>query len=253
MRWWHDGRRHDGDTVGQHTIRLASPTRDPQRLLRLTQEHLQRLVLAAPVLDIGLHADECQPLRGDTAALFALDGAAGPHGLSLQADALHTTAAQHAQRDALLSLLDRLSVRLGEQHVQQGGIVADHRLEHAQHWQPAVRCAPTTLSRGASSLSLPGWPQPCWVLPQPLPLALAHEPGGLRERPLYQGPLRLLAGPHRIEAGWWDDQAGHASVARDYYLASSAHAGLLWIYKARPASGPTPHTTGPWFLHGVFA
>jgi protein ImuB len=90
-------------------------------------------------------------------------------------------------------------------------------------------------------------PQPCWILPSPLPLALNSKgPSGLAERPIYQGPLQLLAGPHRVEAGWWDD----LTVARDYYVAHSEHAGLLWVFRERHA----PDTRrSPWFLHGFFA
>ncbi len=51
------------------------------------------------------------------------------------------------------------------------------------------------------------------------------------------GPLTLLAGPQRVEAGWWgvgDDMGvGSALALRDYFLARSAHMGLLWIYRER--------------------
>ena len=284
LGWWHDGRRHDGSRTGQHTIRLASPSRDLDRLGRLLHEHLQRITLESPVTDLKLHADEVQRLAPDSLQLFQDPGAVGPHGLSAQPDALLTTAAQRAQRDALLALLDRLSVRLGSSRVQQGRVVPDHRLEHAQHWAPALDLAhatplavphrapdtvagnvpsdkPAAPSSATSSACPPpprhlidDLPHPCWVLAQPLPLAMAREPGGLRERPLYQGPLQLLAGPHRVEAGWWDDVSAHPAVARDYYLASSAHAGLLWVFKARPMGPDAPEGQhSPWYLHGFFA
>jgi protein ImuB len=65
----------------------------------------------------------------------------------------------------------------------------------------------------------------------------------------------LLAGPHRIEAGWWGETSDSLTV-RDYYLASSPGAGLLWVFKTRPAAhevalASTPPS--PWFLHGLFA
>ncbi len=267
LTWLHDGRRHDAEREGRHTIRLGSPSRDPQRLGRLLNEHLQRLVLQAPVTDLSLHADDIERQAPDSLQLFQTPGALGPHGLSAEADALITPAAQRAQRDALLALVDKLSVRLGHDRVLQGQVVADHRLEQAQRWWPA---AESTAPNSTPSASVPGasssaatamWaglPQPCWVLAEPVPLHLSSEPSGLRERPLYQGPLQLLAGPHRIEAGWWDDTPGHAAIARDYYLASSAKAGLLWVYKTRPMEadgpqGPTGSDRSPWFLHGFFA
>lgn len=90
-------------------------------------------------------------------------------------------------------------------------------------------------------------PQPCWLLPDPLPLALDRTWG---QHPLYQGQLTLLAGPHRVEAGWWDAGTQHDRVTRDYYLASSPQAGLLWIYKHQQA---VDDTRSPWYLHGFFA
>lgn len=284
LSWLHDGRRHDAEREGRHTIRLGSPSRDPQRLGRLLNEHLQRLTLQAPVTELSLHADAIERQPPDSLQLFQTPGALGPHGLSAEADALLTPAAQRAQRDALLALIDKLSVRLGEGRVLQGQVVPDHRLEQAQRWWPAAATATAPSARAAvvgmaspaelghaaravpeqklvyaTSAATPtavwaGLPQPCWLLAEPVPLHLSSEPSGLRERPLYQGPLQLLAGPHRIEAGWWDDTPGHAAVARDYYLASSAKAGLLWVYKTRAmGSHDAAHDRSPWFLHGFFA
>jgi protein ImuB len=49
----------------------------------------------------------------------------------------------------------------------------------------------------------------------------------------------LLAGPERIEAGWWDGE----DVVRDYFIARTRAGSLSWIYRA----------TEGWFLHGLFA
>lgn len=57
-----------------------------------------------------------------------------------------------------------------------------------------------------------------------------------------------------IQNGWWHrvaDEAGaaHAQTAvRDYYVALSEHAGVLWIYQTRLASDEIG-----WFLQGMFA
>jgi protein ImuB len=72
-------------------------------------------------------------------------------------------------------------------------------------------------------------------------------------RPLYQGVLLLLVGPHRLESGWWDRSliegaATSRNVVRDYWVALSEHAGLLWIFQTRLASDEAA-----WFLHGTFA
>ena len=57
--------------------------------------------------------------------------------------------------------------------------------------------------------------------------------------------LRLLAGPERIETGWWDE----AAAARDYFVAQAPSQALVWVYRLRPA--PPPGEPG-WFLHGRF-
>ena len=60
----------------------------------------------------------------------------------------------------------------------------------------------------------------------------------------------MLVGPQRVEGGWWDrDAADQASrnVARDYWVALSEHAGVLWIYQTRMDDETA------WFLHGNFA
>ena len=43
-------------------------------------------------------------------------------------------------------------------------------------------------------------------------------------RPVYQGALQLLTGPHRVEGGWWhrvvrDGEEATEHVARDYWVA----------------------------------
>ena len=65
--------------------------------------------------------------------------------------------------------------------------------------------------------------------------------------------MQLLAGPHRVEGGWWDrttvdgeERTRH--VSRDYWVALSEHAGVLWIFQTRLADDEAA-----WFLHGVFA
>jgi protein ImuB len=77
---------------------------------------------------------------------------------------------------------------------------------------------------------------------------LLSEPEPLHERqsrPLLDGrPLQLLAGPQRIEAGWWDG----AAAVRDYFIAQAHDGALVWVYRGRLA---LPADQG-WFLHGRF-
>ena len=64
-------------------------------------------------------------------------------------------------------------------------------------------------------------------------------------RPYWQGPLTLLAGPERIESGWWDGRP----VQRDYFIASDDTDMLLWIYRERV---PQADSRQGWFIQGRF-
>ena len=104
------------------------------------------------------------------------------------------------------------------------------------------------LLRASASTDMPapdtGMPQPTFVLPEPLRLLVRGN------RPIYQGELQLLAGPQRVEGGWWDRVEGAGAtrnVVRDYWVALSAKAGVLWIFQTRLEETPA------WYLHGHFA
>lgn len=261
LGWCHDWARHSTSRWREHRVPLAEPTADVTRLSRMVGEHLRRIELSSPVTDISLRVDTIVPREPESQPLFtelAVSGEGAP------SEAL-TAAGQRAQRSALLNLLDRLSIRLGPERVMAGQLQADHRLAHSQAWHAAIPMLAQTsalpplvhrLARvgrvGAGSLLVSDVLQPTWVLPTPLPLALSSTgtASGLRETPIHQGQLRLLAGPHRIEAGWWDDSSSAGRETRDHHLASSPQAGLLWVFRERhaPQDG-----SSPWCLHGFFA
>jgi protein ImuB len=82
-------------------------------------------------------------------------------------------------------------------------------------------------------------------LAQPLKLTLQAQ------RPQYHGPLSLLAGPQRLETGWW---GGGTSALRDYFVARNPQQTLLWIFRERlPPHGATNDSAAHWYLHGFFA
>ncbi|AVT20557.1 hypothetical protein C7Y68_11570, partial [Paracidovorax avenae] len=82
---------------------------------------------------------------------------------------------------------------------------------------------------------------PGWLVHPPRPLTLQGD------RPCLQGPLRLLAGPHRFEGGWWEG----CTERRDYFVASNAAVGTVWIYRQWQGGGASGHLQ--WFWHGVYA
>jgi protein ImuB len=62
--------------------------------------------------------------------------------------------------------------------------------------------------------AIPTTPRPLWLLERPIPLR--------------SPPRELLAGPERIESGWWDG----ADLRRDFYLARLADGAHAWISAA---------------------
>ncbi|WP_310565884.1 DNA polymerase Y family protein [Hydrogenophaga sp.] len=226
LHWAHDAMRSRGaGEGGQLTVRTAEPTREVEHLARLLAEHLARVTLAAPVGDLRLLADEVRPLAPRSASWLPDDA--------------------QSEGETLSNALERIAVRLGPDRVQCPVLVDDHRPEHMCRWQSAGQALPRRAGAPDADTAFgPGLPQPAFVLPQPLKLWV-HQ-----HRPLYQGELQLLLGPQRVEGGWWDrDEAlGHTRHAvRDYWVAASAQAGLLWVFQTRLAEEPA------WFLHGFFA
>ena len=229
LRWAHDTMRaRDAGTGGELSVRTASPMREVEHFSRLLAENLARVTLAAPVGELMLQAVDVVPLAPGSASLLPDAREAG---------------------ESLTLVLERIAARLGPERVLRPVLVDDHRLEWAQHWQPASAALPR--QRAALPSTTPSaLPQPSFVLAQPLRLALRHE------RPIYQGPLQLLIGPHRVEGGWWhriecDGVQDTGQVQRDYWVALSEHAGVLWIFRQRAAG--EAGDAGAWYLHGVFA
>jgi protein ImuB len=222
LRWCHDVMRaKDAGDGGKLTIRTAEPTRDVEYLCRLLAEHLAKVELLAPVGDLALEAIDVRPLEEVSASLLP-------------------DPVRHGE--ALNLVLERVAARLGPERVLRPVLKEDWRLEWMQAWQPAPQPLPR---KPAPPVDMP---QPTFVLAEPLPLATKGP------RPMYQGVLQLLAGPHRVEGGWWhrtEDAEGEQSmlnVQRDYYVALSPHAGVLWVFQARLAGEQTA-----WYLQGMFA
>lgn len=212
----HVDAHHNGGTQGRLALHTAQPTQDMQHLQRLFMERLARVNLPAPVLYLRLRTLQTQILGGESLSLLPED--------LRQGDSLHQT-------------LERLAARLGAEQVQCVQAQADHTPENMQRWQAwqATRAPQKTAEFNHVNAAL----YPTWLLPKPLKLVV-HQ-----QDPQYYGPLTLLVGPQRLEGGWLQGQP----ALRDYFIARSARAGLVWIYRERlAAQGLTQ-----WYLHGLFA
>lgn len=186
-------------------IGLAVPGREHAHLLTLARERLER---------VGLHgAVAAVSLASETPTAYAPP----------PTDLWHESGGEPPER-----LLERLRARLGQDAVEGLALRADHRPEHAWAVAEPGR-TPAYEPRHAPT-------RPLWLLSRPA--ALRTDAVG---QPRLAGPLEWLAGPERIETGWWDGR----DVARDYYVTRSRVGLVLWIYRERQAPRG-------WYVHGLF-
>jgi protein ImuB len=195
---------HAGRPPTVITLSLSMPSRDPAHLLALLRERFANVELPDRVESIALTAAETMQLA--------------PRNFSFFPD-------REQLAESRIALVERLRARLGEDVVCGLALVPDHRPELA--WRPA--------EPGSAAANPPSNPRPLWLLTEPKPL---------RTNPDGTSPesLSILAGPERIESGWWDGN----DVTRDYFVARGAGGAWLWIFRERSHGGQ-------WFVHGLFA
>lgn len=201
-------------------VGLLAPQRDPASLFELARVRLERLELAAPVHALTLYADDLPPLCPLHRDLF------DDH---------------HREQLDWPALIERLRARLGDDALHGLRCVADHRPGRAWRFVPAL----TPGVEKAASAALPALAvdvvqtgqrnqtrndrtRPFWLLRQPI---------ALRGK-----PPRILAGPERIESGWWDEH----DYRRDYYVVETRPGQRAWAYVE---AGTLAH----WTVHGWFA
>jgi protein ImuB len=222
LEWTLDLRRLNGVHLPpkeQLLVRTAQPTQDMAHLRRLVREHLERATLSAPANHLRLRSIDTVPWAGATTSLLPQEQEKG---------------------EKLHQLVERLSVRLGEDNVVVPVALSDHRPECKQAWKPAREGS-------ASPVEEPDALYPSWVLPQPLRLRMQGE------TPCFGGPLRRLARLYRVETAWWD---GDGPTLRDYFVARSPQSGLVWIYRERPrhlAEDMAHARQFAWYLQGLYA
>ncbi|MGE0357865.1 MAG: DNA polymerase Y family protein [Burkholderiales bacterium] len=186
-------------------LAFAAPERDAEFILAIAREKLGRLALPEPTLAIRLAAARLLPFtpREETWLPGREERAVGR-----------------------ARLVERLSARLGPGRVFGIALADDHRPERGWKSPPA----------GATRLAGDGGARPAWLFHRPQKLVAGAQ------GPSCQGPLSLIAGPERIETGWWDGEP----VSRDYFVAANPAGETLWIYRER-------RDPGAWYLHGLFA
>ncbi len=199
-------------------IRLADATRDLERLVSLLREKLAVTRLPEAVHALRLRCEEISALPDASGDLFPKPGAA---------------------HENLRRLVERLQTRLGPDRVQRLRLAADHRPEAAYRIEAVDAPGVAARTSPAPSVPVACLPRPLWLLDPPIALRERNN------RPWWHSPLQLLAGPERIEGGWWDG----ALMQRDYFIAEDDSHALYWIYRERLAAEAGRRG---WFVHGRF-
>jgi protein ImuB len=245
----HEPRHRQDDTTPPYTaldIEQAEPGNDTAHLQLLLRERLARSPLPAPTLELRIRCHDLAFSEAPSGELFP------------------TRASEH---EGLLRLVERLQARLGRERVTRLEPVADHRPERGTRLPPLDPAEAARVARGLPADTPPApagavavgsglaqaYTRPLWLNDPPEPLA------SRQSAPWLEGhPLAVLAGPERLEAGWWDGEP----IARDYFIAQAHDGALVWIYRSRlpgaddddtDAPSPTgPSRGGGWFLQGRF-
>lgn len=200
-------------------IVLAEPTYDADHIMRLMKERFSTLDLVAPVIGLVLEVSQLRPMDAPNCDLFPDPG---------------------GSPEDQVRMLEILVSRLGAEKVQRPKPVADHRPEVANRWttvQEKVREADIAKQLPADLTSLL---RPTWLLAKPIALLMRDE------RPWYSSALRMVQGPERIEAAWWDTTA-----ARDYFVAQGQSHELYYVFRER-VTNADGESEPRWFLHGLF-
>lgn len=207
----HDHRR-EAASVTRLDVGVRTPVRAAAAWEKLVRERLAARPLTATVCAMALHAGTPRPWVGESESWLPTPG---------------------QEREKWQALVDRIASRLGQDRVFAIEARNDHRPEAA--W--ATRgTEPASAARSKPGLPMTARPRPLRLLAEPLSLV------SLGNAPQHHGALALIAGPERIETGWWDGRP----VARDYFIAVNPLDEVCWIYR--------DYRFGKrWFLQGYFS
>jgi protein ImuB len=183
----------------------AHETRDALMLLELARLRLASVEIRAPVQKLSLEAKPCR-LEGRQLTLFDTR-AVDPH------------AARFTRRvdpDAAARGLSRLRASFGDESVTRA-ILEDAWLpERSFSWEPITTVA-RPRARGDEAAPL------LVRRVQPSPRSLPTSADG---KPRTDPPICALAGPYRLQGGFW-----RGEQARDYFYAERTDGSLLFLYR----------------------
>lgn len=225
-------------------LRPTAPVRSAAVFVRLLQHRLERFTLdaATEALELYIPPEAWTGLDAVQPELFAP----------------RETAASEAAE-----LCDRLAVRLGAERVLTAVVCADHRPERAYRFRPhgagavgatilrrtgvaASKVATAATATQAAEVAVPpGGRRPFELFSPPEAIEVAADaddmPYGYVDSFGRRADLRVVRGPERIAAGWWDGE----DADRAYFEVETATGLRWWLFHDLAAGG--------WRLHGAFS
>jgi len=206
-------------------LSLFRPTVASQHLLALAKLQLPLVSLPDAVEEIRVRALATAPREARQGELFG------------------NAPREHPAQLALL--IERLSNRLGREHVVRAELQAESQAELAYRYRPWAGEAAMSPPPARSPASLPGpllRPLRLFDPPQPIDvvgIALDGPPAMFH----YQRRRHRVArcfGPERIETGWWRGE----SSRRDYYRVETEEGTRWWLFRRLQDQR--------WFVQGAF-
>ncbi len=230
----------------QTSIGLFEATIDPRHLDALLKMQWNHSSLQSPVQEIKIVAACTAPLESYQRPLFHPSETGCSH---------HPTAPPLSRQPfnsrRLAHLVDRLSHRLGTEHIVQPRLRADAQPERA--YQNISWIAPGRHGRKPSATGKRVSTDRAFPLPTTRPLQLLSPPpritvtaaagGGPPIQFKYQQQHYCAEhtwGPERIETGWWRGP----TIRRDYYRVQTTTGQRFWLFRERHHHH--------WHLHGIF-
>ena len=208
------------------TLELASPSRDPDHIIRLFAQRLDDVEAGFGIDQIRLTAIWTEPLDGAQDTLDKPD----------------------TSGTALPVLIDRLVTRLGRDRVAQF-------VPHSSRWpERSQRVAAPGETSAAVQYDLGFNQRPLKLLARAEPISVIYAtPEGLPRRFRWRGGLHVIVkaeGPERIAPEWWRQRAN--ARLRDYYRIEDEAGRRYWIYR-NGLIGDGRGGPPDWYLHGFFA
>lgn len=218
-------------------VGTCRPMRDPDHLMRLFAERLDRV----------------NPGFGIDAAMIE---AVVSEPVLPQQEELVPPERPRACED-LAPLVDKLSNRLGERNVVR-------LIPREAHVPERAFAARVALDAGAAGSWPASNPRPLRLLARPVPVEVMapvpDDPPVLFRWRRNTHRVRRADGPERIALEWWRSAAWQgcdpgavpdlSADIRDYYRVEDSDGRRFWIYREGPYA---PDRRVRWFLHGMFA